>query len=397
VVGGRRGSPEEEHRDMRRRLFEAEHEAFRGSVRTFLTKEVTPHMEAWDAEGIVPRQLFTTAGAAGFLGMAIPVEFGGGGVADFRFNAVLGEEIMRAGVAGAGLGLSLHNDICLPYFTSFASEEQKARWLPGIADGSLITALAMTEPEIGSDLAGLRTTAARDDGGYVVNGSKTFITNGINADLVITAVRTDPRERHAGISIVIVERGMDGFERGRNLSKLGMHAQDTAELFFSDVRVPAENLLGEEGQGFRYMTSNLAQERLSIALTGVGAARGALEWTLEYVKQRNAFGKPIGTFQNTRFALAEMATEVELATAFCDQAVLAHNDGQLSPADAAMAKWWATELQGRVIDRCVQLHGGYGYMLEYPIARAYADARVTRIYGGTTEIMKEIIGRSLGL
>jgi alkylation response protein AidB-like acyl-CoA dehydrogenase len=214
---------------------------------------------------------------------------------------------------------------------------------------------------------------------------------------VITAVRTDPNERHAGISIVIVERGMDGFERGRNLEKLGMHSQDTAELFFSDVRVPAENLLGEEGQGFRYMTSNLAQERLSIALTGVGAARGALDWTLNYVKQRNAFGKPIGTFQNSRFALAEIATEVELATAFCDQAVLAHNDGELSPADAAMAKWWATELQGRVIDRCVQLHGGYGYMLEYPIARAYADARVTRIYGGTTEIMKEIIGRSLGL
>jgi len=382
---------------MRRTGFEAEHTDYRESVRRFIAEEIAPHHERWEREGIVDRALFASAAEAGMLAMQVPEQFGGAGVDDFRFNQVLDEEVGIAGVGGAGLGITLHNDICLPYFMNFASEEQKERWLPGIADGSLITALAMTEPETGSDLAGLRTTATRDGDGYVVNGSKTFITNGINADLVITAVRTDPNERHAGISIVIVERGMDGFERGRNLEKLGMHSQDTAELFFSDVRVPAENLLGQEGQGFRYMTSNLAQERLSIGLTGVGAARGALDWTVEYVKQRNAFGKPIGSFQNTRFALAEMATEVELATAFCDQAVLAHNDRELSPADAAMAKWWATELQGRVIDRCVQLHGGYGYMLEYPIARAYADARVTRIYGGTTEIMKEIIGRSLGL
>jgi alkylation response protein AidB-like acyl-CoA dehydrogenase len=382
---------------MRRRGFEAEHADYRESVRRFIAEEIVPHHEAWERDGIVDRGLFAIAAEAGMLAMQVPERYGGAGVDDFRFNQILDEEVGVAGVGGAGLGITLHNDICLPYFLNFASDEQKDRWLPGIADGSLITALAMTEPEMGSDLAGLRTTAVRDGDAYVVNGSKTFITNGINADLVITAVRTDPSQRHAGISIVIVERGMDGFERGRNLEKLGMHSQDTAELFFSDVRVPAENLLGEEGQGFRYMTSNLAQERLSIGLTGVGAARGALDWTLEYVKQRSAFGKPIGTFQNTRFALAEMATEVELATAFCDQAVLAHNDGELSPADAAMAKWWATELQGRVIDRCVQLHGGYGYMLEYPIARAYADARVTRIYGGTTEIMKEIIGRSLGL
>ncbi|HEX5195074.1 MAG TPA: acyl-CoA dehydrogenase family protein [Solirubrobacteraceae bacterium] len=382
---------------MRRRSFEPEHADYRESVRRFIAEEIAPHYERWERDGIVDRELFEAAARAGMLAMQVPEGYGGAGVDDFRFNQILDEEVGLAGIGGAGLGITLHNDICLPYFTNFASDEQKERWLPGIADGSLITALAMTEPEIGSDLAGLRTTAVRDGDHYVVNGSKTFITNGINADLVITAVRTDPSERHAGISIVIVERGMDGFERGRNLEKLGMHSQDTAELFFSDVRVPAENLLGQAGQGFRYMTSNLAQERLSIALSGVGAARGALEWTLEYVKQRNAFGKPIGTFQSTRFALAEIATEVELATAFCDQAVLAHNDGELSPADAAMAKWWATELQGRVIDRCVQLHGGYGYMLEYPIARAYADARVTRIYGGTTEIMKEIIGRSLGL
>jgi alkylation response protein AidB-like acyl-CoA dehydrogenase len=382
---------------MRRTGFEPEHADYRESVRRFIAEEIVPHHERWEREGIVDRELFATAARSGMLAMQVPERYGGAGVDDFRFNQILDEEVGIAGIGGAGLGITLHNDICLPYFLNFASDEQKERWLPGIADGSLITALAMTEPEMGSDLAGLRTTATRDGDVYVVNGSKTFITNGINADLVIAAVRTDPSERHAGISIVIVERGMEGFARGRNLEKLGMHSQDTAELFFSDVRVPAENLLGQAGQGFRYMTSNLAQERLSIALTGVGAARGALDWTLDYVKRRNAFGKPIGSFQSTRFALAEMATEVELATAFCDQAVLAHNDGQLSPADAAMAKWWATELQGRVIDRCVQLHGGYGYMLEYPIARAYADARVTRIYGGTTEIMKEIIGRSLGL
>jgi alkylation response protein AidB-like acyl-CoA dehydrogenase len=382
---------------MRRTGFEPEHVDYRESVRRFIAEEVAPHYERWEREGIVDRRLFEAAAEKGMLAMQVPEQYGGAVVDDFRFNQILDEEVGISGIGGAGLGITLHNDICLPYFLHFCNEEQKRRWLPGIADGSLITALAMTEPEIGSDLAGLRTAAVRDGDTYVVNGSKTFITNGINADLVITAVKTDPAQRHAGISIVIVERGMDGFTRGRNLEKLGMHSQDTAELFFADVRVPAENLLGDEGQGFRYMTSNLAQERLSIALTGVGAARGALDWTIDYVKQRTAFGQPIGTFQNTRFALAEMATEIELATAFCDQAVLALNDGELSPSDAAMAKWWATELQGRVIDRCVQLHGGYGYMLEYPIARAYADARVTRIYGGTTEIMKEIIGRSLGL
>jgi len=255
----------------------------------------------------------------------------------------------------------------------------------------------MTEPEMGSDLASLRATAVRDGDEYVLNGSKTFITNGINADLVIAAVRTDPSQRHAGISLVVVERGTDGFERGRNLEKVGQHAQDTAELFFNDARVPVANRLGEEGMGFRYMTANLAQERLSIAISGVAAARGALRATLEYARERRAFGHPIGSFQHSRFALAEMATEIELATTFCDQAVLALNRRELSAEDAAMAKWWCTELQGRVADRCVQLHGGYGYMLEYPIARAFLDARVTRIYGGTTEIMKEIVGRSLGV
>jgi alkylation response protein AidB-like acyl-CoA dehydrogenase len=382
---------------MRRTLFEPEHVDFRESVRRFVAEEISPNHVEWEREGIVPRELFAQAAEKGMLAIQVPEQYGGAGIDDFRFNQIVSEEVGLAGAAGSGLGITLHNDICLPYFLELCNDEQRERWLPGIADGSLITAVAMTEPEIGSDLAGLRTSARRDGDDYVVNGSKTFITNGINSDLVITAVKTDPSQRHAGISLLILERGMEGFQRGRNLDKVGMHAQDTAELFFVDVRVPAENRLGEVGSGFRYMTSNLAQERLSIAIAGVAAARGALGLTVEYVKQRQAFGQPIGSFQNSRFALAEMATEVELATTFCDQAVLALNRGELSPEDAAMAKWWSTELQGRVIDRCVQLHGGYGYMLEYPIARAFVDARVTRIYGGTTEIMKEIIGRSLGV
>jgi alkylation response protein AidB-like acyl-CoA dehydrogenase len=382
---------------MRRNLFESEHVDYRESARRFVAEEISPHHETWEREGIVPRELFADAAAKGMLAMQVPERYGGAGVDDFRFNQIVAEEVGVAGVAGSGLGLTLHNDICLPYFLDQADEEQKQRWLPGIADGSLITAVAMTEPEMGSDLAGLRTTAIREGDNYIVNGSKTFITNGINSDLVITAVKTDPSERHKGISLLILERGMEGFQRGRNLDKVGMHAQDTAELFLEDVCVPVRNRLGEEGRGFHYMTANLAQERLSIAIAGVAAARGALRATVDYVKERQAFGQPVGSFQNSRFALAEMATEIELATVFCDQAVLALNAGELSAQDAAMAKWWSTELQGRVVDRCVQLHGGYGYMLEYPIARAFVDARVTRIYGGTTEIMKEIIGRSLGV
>ncbi len=329
--------------------------------------------------------------------MAVPEEYGGGGVDDFRFNVVLAEELARAGIGGAGLGLTLHNDITTPYFLTYSNEEQKARWLPGIASGELITAVAMTEPGIGSDLASMTTTAIRDGEHYVVNGSKTFITNGINADLVITAVKTDPTQKHKGMSLLVLERGMDGFERGRNLDKVGLHSQDTAELFFTDVHVPVANRFGEEGEGFRYLVANLAQERLSIAVTGVATARQALEWTLEYVKERQAFGQPIGSFQNTKFVLAEVKTEVEVAQAYVDKAIAALNDGVLTPDEAAMAKWWCTELQKRVVDRCVQLFGGYGYMLEYPIARAYADARITTIYGGTTEIMKEIISRSMGL
>jgi alkylation response protein AidB-like acyl-CoA dehydrogenase len=345
----------------------------------------------------VDRDLFLGAGKHGFLGMAAPSEHGGGGVDDFRYNLIIGEEVQRAGVNAAGLGWTLHNDICLPYFMSLCNDEQKARWLPGICSGELITAIAMTEPAIGSDLASMTTTARRDGDGYVVNGSKTFITNGINADLVITAVKTDPAERHRGMSLLVIERGMAGFERGRNLDKIGMHAQDTAELFFTDVRVPVPNLLGAEGEGFRYLVTNLPQERLSIAATGVAAARAAFDHTLTYVKERQAFGQPVGSFQNSRFRMAELATEIEIGQTFIDRCVIALNAGELTAEEASMAKWWCTELQGRVVDTCVQLFGGYGYMTEYPVARAYADARVTRIYGGTTEIMKEVIGRHLGL
>jgi alkylation response protein AidB-like acyl-CoA dehydrogenase len=383
---------------MQRHLYDEDHDAFRSSFRTFVDKEISPHADEWDAAGIVSRDLFTAAGRSGFLGMEIPEALGGGGVRDFRFNAVISEELMRSGQGAIGLGLTLHNDICLPYFMAYCNDEQRARWLPGIASGELITAIAMTEPGIGSDLASMSTIARRDGDHYVVNGSKTFITNGINADLVITAVKTDPAQRHRGMSLLVLERGMAGFERGRNLDKLGQHAQDTAELSFTDVRVPVTNLLGaEEGQGFTQLVTNLPQERLSIAIGGVAAARAALGWTLDYVKERKAFGAPIGSFQNSKFVLAEIATEIDIAQSYVDDCVRALDEGELTAVDASKAKWWCTELQGRVVDRCLQLHGGYGYMTEYPIARAYADARITRIYGGTTEIMKEVIGRDLGL
>jgi alkylation response protein AidB-like acyl-CoA dehydrogenase len=382
---------------MEREIFEPEHEDFRESVRRFVSEEISPNFEQWEKDGMMPREVFQKAGEKNMLAMAAPEEFGGMGLDDYRFNQVIVEEGSYAGVTGCLLGLSLHNDICLPYFLEYCTDEQKERWLPGIVDGTLITALAMTEPGIGSDLASMGTKATRDNGHYVVDGSKTFITNGINADLVITAVKTDPKEAHRGISLMVIERGMDGFERGRNLEKVGMHSQDTAELFFNEVPVPAENLLGDEGQGFAYLISNLAQERLSIAIGAVAAAQVALEWTLDYVKERTAFGRPVGSFQNSRFKLAEMKTEVDIAQVYIDRCVTDLNAGKLSVEDAAAAKWWTTDMAGRVIDECVQLHGGYGYMLEYPIARLWADHRVTRIYGGTNEIMKEIVGRSMGV
>jgi long-chain-acyl-CoA dehydrogenase len=383
---------------MRRTLYDDDHEAFRASVRTFVDKEIAPHVDQWSTAGITPRELFTTAGRQGLLGMDVPDEYGGGGVPDFRFNAVLGEELQRTPDGGAGLGIALHNDICVPYFLSYCTEEQKQRWLPGIASGELVTAIGMTEPGIGSDLASMATSAIRDGDHYVVNGAKTFITNGVHADLVITAVKTDPAQRHRGMSLLILERGMAGFTRGRNLDKLGQHAQDTAELFFDDVHVPVDNLLGpEEGQGFVQLVANLPRERLSIAIAAVASVRSVLEMTLAYVTERRAFGRPVGTFQNSRFVLAEIATELDVAQHYVDDCVRALNEGELTAVDAAKAKWWTTELQGRALDRCLQLHGGYGFMNEYPVARAYADARVTRIYGGTTEIMKEVVGRDLGL
>jgi alkylation response protein AidB-like acyl-CoA dehydrogenase len=381
---------------MQRKHFDADHEAFAESFRSFAEKEIVPHFVEWERSGITPREVFTAAGKNGFLGMAVPEQYGGGGSADFRFNQALGEQIALAGIGGTGLGLSLHNDICLPYFLSYCTDEQKQRWLPGIASGEAITAVAMTEPGAGSDLAGIRTSARRDGDSYVVNGSKTFITNGINADLVITAVRTG-EDRHQGVSLLVLERGMAGFERGRNLDKLGLHSQDTAELSFTDVRVPVDNRLGEEGAGFAQLIQKLPQERLSIAISGLAEARGAYEETVRYVKDRKAFGTTIGSFQNTKFVLAEIATELDVAQAFLDRCVDRHNTGELDAADAAKAKWWCTELQGRVVDRCLQLHGGYGYMTEYPISRRYADARITRIYGGTTEIMKTVISKSIGL
>ncbi|WP_375480165.1 acyl-CoA dehydrogenase family protein [uncultured Jatrophihabitans sp.] len=384
---------------MDRKHFDDDHRAFGEAFRAFADKSIVPDYLEFEKAGITPREVFLEAGRSGFLGMAVPEDHGGGGVDDFRFNQALDEQIAAAGIGGAGLGMSLHNDICLPYFLSYATPEQKRRWLPGIASGELITAIAMTEPGAGSDLAGMRTSARRDGDSYVVNGAKTFITNGVNADLVITAVKTgsDQSDRRGGMSLLVLERGMAGFDRGRNLDKLGMHSQDTAELSFSDVRVPVENLLGDEGAGFGQLAAKLPQERLSIAIAGVAEASAAFEETLRYVQDRTAFGKSIGSFQNTKFVLADIGTEIDVAQAYVDRCVDRLNAGELSAADAAKAKYHCTELQGRVVDRCLQLHGGYGYMAEYPISRRYADARITRIYGGTTEIMKTVVAKSYGL
>jgi alkylation response protein AidB-like acyl-CoA dehydrogenase len=379
----------------RRAIFEDEHEDFRESVRRWLTNEVAPQFAQWEEDGIVPREVFAAAGEHGFIGTQIPEEHGGAGVDDFRFNVVLSEECFRLALGGFGVGLTLHNDVCLPYFLEYCNEEQRRRWLPGIADGTKITAIAMTEPGTGSDLAGIATKAVRDGDHYVVNGAKTFITNGINADLMVTAVKTDPSERHKGLSMLVIEGDTPGLERGRNLEKVGLHSQDTAELFFNDARVPVENLLGSEGQGFSQMVHNLAQERLSVAVVGVATAHAAIRMTVEYVKERQAFGKPISSFQNTAFELAACKTEADAAQAFVDEATMALVNGTLSVERAAEVKLFATEVQGRVVDRCVQLFGGYGYMLEYPIARLYADARVSRIYAGSNEIMKQIVGRAL--
>ena len=376
-------------------IYEEEHEMFRQSFRAFAEAEMKPNLARYNDEGIMDRAIYAEAGKHGFLGMSIPAEYGGGGTSDFRFNSVVIEELAYIGSGGAGLGISLHNDITSPYFVEYCNEEQSKRWLPGIASGELITAIAMTEPGTGSDLASIQTTAVRDGDEYIVNGAKTFITNGINSDLVIVVCKTDPDAGHKGMTLLLVERGMEGFERGRNLDKIGQHSNDTAELFFSDVRVPAANVLGEVGRGFEYLSFNLAQERLSIAVYGLGAAEAALKWTTEYVKERSAFGQPLASFQNTKFVLAEVATEIAVTRPFIEQSIMKLSAGELTPTEAAMAKLWATELQVRTTDRCLQLFGGYGYTTEYPIGPAYADARVTTIYGGTSEIMKTIISKQV--
>ncbi len=382
-------------RDIPRTLYADEHEQFRSAFRSWLDKEVVPHHEQFERDGITPRELWLAAGSHGFLGLTVPEQFGGGGTDDYRFAAVMQEEVSYTGVIGSANGFTLHNDIVLPYFVGLCNDEQKERWLPAMCSGERIGAIAMTEPNTGSDLAAIRTTAVRHGDIFVVNGAKTFITNGINSDAIVVAVTTDSAAKHRGMSLLVVERGMKGFERGRNLDKLGMHAQDTAEMFFTDVEVPSANLLGEEGKGFYYLMLNLAQERLGMAVGAVAVCQAALDQTLAYTKDRKAFGRSVGQFQHNKFLLAELSTEVQIAQVYVDRCVELHCAGQLSAEQAAAAKFWTTELQNKVVDRCLQLHGGYGYMMEYPIARAWADSRVQTIYGGTSEIMREIVGRAI--
>jgi acyl-CoA dehydrogenase len=369
-----------------------EHRLFRASVRRFVEREVAPHHAQWEKDGVVSRQVWRKAGDAGLLLTTMPVDYGGGG-ADFLTSAIMIEEMARGVYSGPGF--RLHSDIVAPYLLNHGSEEMKRTWLPRMARGEAISAIAMTEPGTGSDLQAIRTSAIRDGGDYVVNGQKTFITNGQLADFVLVACKTNPREGAKGVSLVLVETNRPGFSRGRNLEKTGMKAQDTSELFFENVRVPVSNLLGEESRGFAYLMSELPRERLLVAITAVATMEAALEWTVAYTRDRQAFGKPLAEFQNTRFKLAEVKTEATVARVFLNDCIRRFLDGTLDVPTAAMAKWWLTELEGKVLDVCVQLHGGYGYMWEYPIARAYADSRVHRIYAGTTEIMKEVVARSL--
>jgi alkylation response protein AidB-like acyl-CoA dehydrogenase len=379
---------------MERTLFQPEHEMFRNALRTFIEREIAPYHKQWEHDGIVPREVWRKAGAQGYLCMNVPEEFGGGGEPDFRYPVIMIEEFTRANCTGPGF--SLHNDVMVPYILEYGSEAQKKRWLPDLASGEKIAAIAMTEPGAGSDLAGIQTRAEDMGDHYLLNGSKTFITNGINADVVIVACKTAPEKKHWGISLLVVERGMEGFTRGRRLEKVGWRAQDTAELFFENVRVPKDHLLGSPGQGFFLLVSQLAQERLVIATGAIAAARAALDWTIQYCKEREAFGQPIGKFQNNRFKLAEMETEITIGQVFLDRCIEEHNQKKLTATQAAMAKWWATDLQKKVVDQCLQLHGGYGYMLEYPIAQAWLDMRWGSIGGGTNEIMKDFIGREMG-
>ncbi|MFD4459131.1 acyl-CoA dehydrogenase family protein [Nocardia sp. NPDC058480] len=382
---------------MRRELFTPDHEAFRELVRGFVEKRIAPNYADWERAGRMPREIFTEMGELGLLGIALPEEFGGAGLRDYRYNVVLQEEAARALVTLGTVRTQL--DVILPYFLEYADAAQRERWFPGLAAGSLLTAIAMTEPGTGSDLAGMRTSAVRDGDHYVLNGAKTFITGGLLADLVIVVARTatDPDNRRAGLTLLVVEDGMPGFERGRELEKMGCKVQDTMELSFTDVRVPVANRLGEEGAAFGYLGHNLPQERLTVAVGSVAQARAAIGATVEYTRERTAFGTPVASFQNTKFELAALSTEVEAAQTMIDRAVTDLVDGVLSGADAARVKLFCTEVQARTVDRCLQLFGGYGYMTEYPIARLYTDARVARIYAGTSEVMKMIVARDLGL
>ena len=378
-----------------RTLFNADHEAFRDSFRRFMDKEIAPFHEAWEEQGFVDRAVWNKAGENGFLCMTMPEAYGGSD-ADKLYSVVQMEELARAGFSGIGYGL--HSEIVAPYILHYGTEAQKQKYLPLLASGAMVGAIAMSEPAAGSDLQGVKSTAIKQtDGSYLLNGSKTFITNGWHADLVIVVAKTDPAAGAKGTSLLLIERGMPGFEKGKRLKKLGMKAQDTSELFFDNVRVPAENLLGAEGKGFICLMEQLPWERLQIAIGAVSAAQAAIDWTVTYVKDRKVFGQTVAAFQNTRYKLAEMQTEVQVARVFVDKCCELVAVDQLDTATASMAKYWCSDLQCKVMDECVQLFGGYGYMWEYPITRAYADARVQRIYGGTNEIMKEVISRGMGM
>jgi len=378
----------------RRDIYTDDHKLYRRAAREFIDKELVPFHEQWEKDGVVSRDCWLAAGAAGHLCHSVAEQYGGAGVADFRYPVVMIEELADALVSGPGF--LIHSEMAVPYIQEYGSEEQKRRWLPGCVDGSLITAIAMTEPGTGSDLAGIRTSARLDGDGYTVNGSKTFISNGQLADLIIVVARTSD-DPHRGLTLLAVETSMAGFERGKNLEKIGLKAQDTSELFFTDVQVPIDNRIGEEGMGFFYLMAGLERERMTIAVSAVATAEKAFAVTMDYIKQRQAFGRPVGRFQNSRFTMAELATELEIARVFIDHCTMELVEGRLTADVAAMAKWWCTELQLKVVDRGLQLHGGYGYMSEYPIARLFTDSRAQTIYGGTTEIMKELIGRGLGL
>ncbi len=382
---------------MRRSIFEPEHQALRESVRQFLDRHVRPRYDEFVAARAIPRDVWVEAGKQGFLGLQVPEEYGGGGVGtDYRFTAVVGEELSAVSAAMSSC-LGIHSDVVAPYLVELTDDEQKQRWLPRFCAGEYVTAIAMTEPSGGSDLAALKTTAVRDGDSWILNGSKTFITNGYTADLVIVAARTDPAKGARGITLFVVETGMAGFTRGRKLDKVGQDESDTAELFFDNVRVPHANLIGTEGLGFIHMMERLPQERVGAAVSNLAHVRAILDETIAYVKQRKAFGQPVGTFQHNKFLVAELVTKVEVTQAFVDECILAHSRRELSAVDAAKAKWWTAQVQNDVLDACVQLHGGYGFMNEYRVARAWRDARVTKIWAGSNEIMKELIGRDLGL